>query len=214
MKLKWLGHASFLLTSDSGTRIVTDPFKTGGPLSYAEINETADAVTLSHTHNDHNNPEAVKGNPKIIKAGPETVKDVKISGVTTHHDDAAGQKRGHNTAFCFDIDGLHVCHMGDLGHELSDKQASDLGKVDVLLLPVGGYYTIDAAAATRVIEHIKPRIAIPMHYKTSKCTYPIATADEFLKGKKNVRRTAGSEIEIKAGKLPMGTEIVVLEPAL
>ncbi len=214
MKLKWLGHAAFLLTSDAGTRIVTDPYTAGGPLTYGDISETAEGVTMSHTHNDHNNKGAVKGKPVVVTSGPAKVKDINISGIPTFHDEANGTKRGSNVIFCFDIDDLRICHLGDLGHELNDKQVAELGKVDILMIPVGGYYTIDAAAATKVVNHINPRVVVPMHYKTGKCGYPIEGVEPFLKGKKNVRQVAGSEVEFKAGQLPVGTEIFVLQPAL
>lgn len=218
MKIKWLAHASFLITSDSGTRIVTDPYHADGDkLGHREFNDSADIVTVSHGHGDHNNVKAVTGNPLVLdKAAVAGVKDktIKIKAVLAAHDDAGGSKRGQNIIFCFEVDGVNICHLGDLGHLLTDAQVKAIGKVDVLLIPVGGNFTVEPPVASQVCEQIKPKIILPMHYKTDKISIPIRPIDEFLKGKSNVKRPDSSEIEIKAGKLPSATEIVVLKPAL
>jgi L-ascorbate metabolism protein UlaG (beta-lactamase superfamily) len=212
MKIKWLGHASFLITSDSGIRIITDPYTPNNDLKYDSIEESADIVTVSHEHGDHNNVAAVKGNPQVVKGNTEA-KGIKVKGVSTYHDETKGSQRGSNTIFCFEIDGVNVCHLGDLGHMLSDKQVAELGKVDVLLVPVGGFYTIDAKTTSQVCEKLNPRVIIPMHYKNDKCAFPIAGVDEFLKGKSNTTRLDTSEVELKAGELPTSTQIMVLKPA-
>ena len=111
------------------------------------------------------------------------------------------------------MDGVKVCHAGDLGHVLSDEQVTEMGKVDVLLIPVGGFYTIDAKAANQVCDQLKPRVIIPMHYKTDKLDFPIAGVDEFLRGKSSVTRLDSSEVELKSGELPAITQIMVLKPA-
>jgi len=213
MKIKWLGHSSFVITSDTGTKIITDPYETGGDLSYGQIKESADIVTVSHDHADHNNVAAVQGNPKVVRGAVE-VKGIKFNGIPTYHDDAGGGKRGKNTIICFEVDGIRVCHLGDLGHQLSDSQLAELGKVDVLLIPVGGFYTIDAKVATQLGDRLKPKVIIPMHFKTDKCDYPIAGVEEFLRGKKEVSRLDASQVEFKAGELPPSTRVVVLKPAL
>ncbi|MDP2920398.1 MAG: MBL fold metallo-hydrolase [Dehalococcoidia bacterium] len=215
MKVKWLGHASFLITSGTGTRIITDPYTAGGPLKYAEIKEAADVVTVSHEHFDHNNIASVAGKPEVFKGpAPMSVKDVKFSGVATHHDENKGKDRGNNMIICMEVDGMRVCHLGDLGHNLSSQEASQVGKVDVLLAPVGGFYTIDAAVATDVSNKLQPKVIIPMHFKNDRCGFPVAGVDEFLKDKKNVTLAPGSEVEFQAGKLPAATQIIVLKPAL
>jgi L-ascorbate metabolism protein UlaG (beta-lactamase superfamily) len=210
MKIKWLGHASFLITSDSGTRIITDPYICGSGLRYDEIKEAADVVTVSHDHFDHNNVASVGGNPQVIKK-PGEAKGIKFEGVPTYHDASGGSERGNNTIFCMDIDGVRVCHLGDLGHPLSDQQVANIGKVDVLLIPVGGFFTIDAKVASEVCDRLSPRVIIPMHYKNEKCEFPISGVDDFLEGKGNVRKLDSSEAEFKAGALPAETEIVVLK---
>jgi L-ascorbate metabolism protein UlaG (beta-lactamase superfamily) len=215
MKIKWLGHASFLITSESGVRIVTDPYQTGGELKYQAITEAADIVTVSHDHFDHNNVATVKGNPAVVRgAGTKECKGIKFRGVSSAHDEEGGKLRGENVMFCFDVNGVIVCHLGDLGHQLSDKQAQGIGAVDVLLVPVGGFYTIDARVATELCLKLKPRVVIPMHFKNERCAFPIAGVDEFLLGKKDVSRLDLSEVEVKQEELPLSTRIIVLKPAL
>lgn len=206
-----------MITSDVGIRIITDPYEptfvaSGGP-SYGEIKETADIVTVSHNHTDHNNVAAVRGNPKVVR-GTTEVKGIEFKGVPTYHDDAEGKKRGNNTILCFEVDGVRVCHLGDLGHRLSDRQVAELGRIDILLIPVGGFFTIDAKVATEVCNLLKPRVILPMHYKTDKCDFPIAGVDEFLRGKEGISRLDASEVEFKAGELPASTQIIVPKSAL
>ena len=213
MKIKWLGHASFMITSETGIKIITDPYASGESLRYGEIKESADIVTVSHEHGDHNNVAAVKGNPEVVR-GTAKVKEVEVKGIPTYHDNVGGNQRGKNTIFCFEMDGIRVCHLGDLGHQLSDKQVAEIGRVDILLVPVGGFYTIDANVATVVCNQLTPKVIIPMHYATDKCRFPIASVDEFLRGQGNIGRPDASEVEFKKGELPAGTQIIVLKSAL
>jgi L-ascorbate metabolism protein UlaG (beta-lactamase superfamily) len=215
MKIKWLGHASFLITSQDGAKIITDPYSTGMGIDYGEIKEAADVVLISHEHPDHNNVKAVKGNPQTIASpGTKAVKGIEFKGIPTFHDQSQGKERGPNTAFTFTVDGVKACFLGDLGHQLTGEEVGAIGKVDVLMIPVGGFYTIDAAAATKVCDALKPKVVIPMHFKTDKCAYPITPVDDFLKSKKNVRHEKSSEVAIAQDKLPSATEIVVLQSAL
>ena len=215
MKIRWLGHASFLITSGVGTRIITDPYTPGNNLNYGEIKESADIVVTSHDHFDHSNVTAVKGNPEVVKEpGLVEAKGIKFCGIPAYHDVTAGSERGHNILFCFEVDGIRICHLGDLGHQLSDKEVAELGKVDILLIPVGGFYTIDALAATEVSGKIAPKVIVPMHYKNDKCDFPIAGVDDFLEGKTGVTRKNTSEVEFKPGELPATTQIIVLKPTL
>lgn len=213
MKVKWLGHASFLITSDKGVRIITDPYTTGGDLKYAEVKGPADVVTVSHEHFDHNNVAPIEGNPQVMRNGGEA-KGIKFTGVATFHDENKGKDRGTNTVFCFEVDGVRVCHLGDLGHKLSDQEAAQIGKVDVLLTPMAGFYTMNAEVATEVSNKLKPKVIIPMHFKNERCGFPVAGVEDFLKGKKNVERANVSEMEFKAGQLPVEAKIIVLKPAL
>ena len=213
MKIKWLGHATFLITSDSGVKIIADPYEPNDKLRYGEINESADIATVSHDHSDHSNVAAVKGNPQVVKDDAE-IKGIKFKGIPSFHDATGGKDRGSNTIFCFEVDGVKVCHLGDLGHELTAEQVAETGAVDVVLLPVGGFFTIDAAVASRVAEQLKPKVIIPMHFKNNKCDFPISGVDEFLRGKKDISQPEASEVEFKAGELPPATQIIVLKPAM
>ncbi|MFC2050881.1 MBL fold metallo-hydrolase [Chloroflexota bacterium] len=215
MKLKWLGHSCFLITSETGLKIITDPYSTGGGINYSPVNETAGVVTVSHDHRDHNNFAAVAGKPEIVTGtGTKTAKELQFKGIASHHDKSRGEERGANTIFCFTVDGIDICHLGDLGHDLSQEEIAQIGNVDVLLIPIGGLYTIDAKVASKVVDDLKPKVVAPMHYKTPKCDFPITSVEDFIAGKKNVNKLNSSETEFKAGKLPETTEIIVLQPAL
>ena len=215
MIIKWLGHACFLITSKEGLRIVTDPYTVGGDINYSPIEEAADIVVVSHDHSDHNNVAAVRGKPEVVKgSGAKTAKGIQFRGVATYHDTSQGKQRGPNTVFCSSLDDIRLCHLGDLGHLLSPGQVSEIGAVDILFIPVGGFYTIDAVEASRVCDQLNPKVIFPMHFKTPKCAYPITGVDDFLKGKKNVRKVDSSEVEFELEKLPATSEIVILKPAL
>jgi len=195
--------------------VLTDPYTTRSDLTYGEIRESADIVTVSHEHNDHNNVATVGGSPEVVRGATiAEIKGVKLKGIPCYHDDVSGSRRGDNTIYCFEIDGVRVCHLGDLGHRLSDKQVAELGKVDILLIPVGSVYTIDAKVATKVCNQLKPKVIMPMHYKSGKCGFPKAGVDEFLWGKEGVNRLNVSEVEFKPGGLPATTQIIVLKSAL
>jgi L-ascorbate metabolism protein UlaG (beta-lactamase superfamily) len=220
MKLKWLAHSSFLITSDAGVRIITDPYESGGfsgGLGYRPIRETADIVTVSHEHSDHNHVQDISGSPAIIrKIGRHEVKGIELNGVLTCHDRTSGRERGLNTVFCFTVDGVRVGHLGDLGHELSAAEIAAIGAVDVVLIPVGGHFTIDAAQAACVVAALKPKIAVPMHFKTPELDFPIAGVDDFASRMSAVpvKRAGKSEIALTPATLPASTEVWILEHAL
>ncbi len=218
MKIKSYGHAAFLITSDQGVKIITDPYESGaygGQLSYGKIKDEADIVLTSHDHSDHNDTKSLPGSPEVVRgSGTKTVKGIPLKGIATYHDPSKGSERGANTIFTFSVDGILVCHLGDLGHVLSDKELAEIGPVDILFIPVGGYFTIDSKEATQVGEQVKPKVLIPMHFKTDKCGFPIAPVEDFLKGKTNVRRPKASEVTFDQASLPSKMEIVVLDHAL
>jgi len=213
MKIRYLAHASFLITGEDGTKIITDPYETGGGIRYKEVDETADIAVVSHEHSDHNYVMGVRGNPTVVKsAGTHDVKGIAFKGIPFHHDRSKGSERGHNNIFTFAMDGVNICFCGDLGHTLTQKDANEIGKVDLLLIPVGGFYTIDASEAGEVVNLLNPKVVIPMHYKTKSVDYPIEGVDKFLSGKENVKQFNTSEIDVKA--LPEKREIWVLPSAL
>ena len=218
MKVKFLGHACFRIEAADGAAVITDPYEPGGfggAIGYGKITEPADLVLISHDHADHNYAQGVPGNPRVLKGdGPQTIKGIEVRWVKAFHDPNQGAQRGTVNIPILTVDGVRICHCGDLGHVLELREVSALGPVEVLLVPVGGLYTIDAKEATVLVERIKPRVVIPMHFKTEKCGFPLAKVEEFLRGKQNVVRTAGSELELTKELLPTETEIVVLNPAL
>jgi L-ascorbate metabolism protein UlaG (beta-lactamase superfamily) len=209
MKLKWLGHACFLMTSDKGTRILIDPFDE--KVGYAVPVVEADIVTCSHGHGDHANTAIAQGSFSTFREpGHYLEKGVEIIGISTYHDEDHGAKRGLNTVFKFIIDGIGICHCGDLGHALTDEQVSQLGKVDVLLVPVGGTYTLDAAGAAAVMGQLKPSVTIPMHFKTPELNFPLDTADSFLKATGKGEMAEKQEIVLEQGGLQAMPEILIL----
>jgi len=224
MKIRWLAHSSFLLTTNDGTKVLTDPYEPGGfggNIGHGAFREPVDIVTVSHEHGDHNYVQGLVGKPTVVRglqlvkgAGEQTVGSAKLKAVLAYHDGKSGSDRGEDTIFVIGVDGTTVCHCGDLGHVLTPEQVKAIGPVDVLLIPVGGFYTIDAAQATKVMGQLKPKLVIPMHVKTGKLNFPIAPADDFLRGKTNVERAGTSEIEVSLASLPKETKIVVLEPSL
>jgi len=216
MKIRYNGHSCFSIFSADGKCIVIDPYQSGsfgGAIGYLPVDSNPDVVLLSHNHPDHNYVAQFKGKFEILRDSGET-KGITFRAVDAFHDNSNGSERGKIKIFVFEVDGVRVCHLGDLGHILTKTQIEKIGDVDVLLVPVGGFYTIDAHQATDAVERIKPKIVIPMHYKTDKCGFDIAPLDEFLAGKTNVKKIAADEIELDSGKLPGKTEIIVLKHRL
>ncbi|MBW3625830.1 MAG: MBL fold metallo-hydrolase, partial [Armatimonadetes bacterium] len=152
----------------------------------------ADVVLVSHGHPDHSATERVQGNPKIVRGpGVHNRAGVTFRGISSFHDNLRGAQRGHNTIYTFTLDNLRFAHLGDLGQaSLTPVQLRQIGKIDVLFIPVGGHFTIDAKAATRIMNQIKPRFVVPMHYKTKYTAdrLPIVGVNEFLRGKRNIHR--------------------------
>lgn len=218
MKIKWYGHASFKITTEKGVRIIIDPYQSGifgGAIAYGKVTDEADIVLTTHDHEDHNYTNDIRGKFKHLnKAGAYEEKGVKIQAIPSYHDTSKGKERGENLIFIINVDGLTVGHMGDLGHILEKDTVKQIGKVDILLLPVGGFYTIDAKEATQTMNDLAPLVTIPMHYRTEKCNLPIAGIEEFTKDKKDVRTAGSAEVEITKANLPKSQEIVLLRYAL
>lgn len=221
MRIKWLGHSCFLITAESGSSLLTDPYDSKaypGRLLYTPLEEmngiSPEIVTVSHGHSDHANVKAIKGSPLVL-ATPEPREHAgfRVRGVPVFHDSKKGRKRGGNIVFLIEAGGITVCHMGDLGHELSPEQTVAIGAIQVLLIPVGGFYTIDAAEATRVREQLSPPVTLPMHYRNDKCLFEITGVEDFTAGKANVEVPGASEIELKKENLPDSPKIIVLEHA-
>lgn len=212
-KVRWHGHACFEVSS-AGITVVTDPHD-GSSLGLPAPKASADAVLISHDHFDHANGSRLVSKPDaVVVKGPgvHEVKGVEVKGVASFHDDSEGSKRGPNTIYVFELDGIRFCHLGDLGHPLTPSQVAEVGKVDVLFVPVGGVFTVDADAAWRVVEQLKPRLVVPMHFKVPGLKLGIAGVEPFLKGRPNVKRLDTSELEVSREGLPAETTIVVLTP--
>lgn len=212
VRIEWLGHACFYIEG-RGIRIVTDPFEETGGIRYPKIEKEADYVLVSHEHFDHNNVKAVKGNPKVIR-NPTELRDekVKILGVLTYHDKSKGRERGKNTVYKISLEDLDIVHLGDLGEIPGEDFKNKLGNVDILLIPVGGTYTINAKEADEVVNLLKPKVVIPMHYRTEFLDFPIDKVDKFLEGKKNVKIFKENYVELSKTELPEQTTIYVLSP--
>jgi L-ascorbate metabolism protein UlaG (beta-lactamase superfamily) len=197
-----------LLTSSQGIRVLMDPYNEMiGKLSDIE----ADIVTVSHSHGDHSYVNAAKG-PYMLVDKPGTFKKdgIEIKGILTAHDTTGGSQRGKNIIFKVDIDGISVCHCGDLGHVLTAEQQKEIGHVDVLLLPVGGFFTIDAKTAAEVAKQLKSPVTIPMHYNTGNIKLPIKGAEPFIEAMGEAKKLGTSEIELNAGDLSKHSGLVIL----
>ncbi|MEE9203075.1 MAG: MBL fold metallo-hydrolase [Dehalococcoidia bacterium] len=217
MKVKWLGHACFLITAGSGLKIVTDPYEAGfrGIINYGPVRESADIVTTSHGHGDHNYTADLQGSPEVVQgAGKHLVKGIEFVGTSCYHDRVSGGERGENTIYCFTVDGIRVCHCGDLGHPLDDAALRSLGQVDLLLIPTGGpAATLELEEAVALWEKLRPAVVIPMHFRNDKCNFPKYGVDDLVYLKPEAMRTGSTEAEFTAGRLPAG-QVLILEPAL
>ncbi|RJX19244.1 MAG: MBL fold metallo-hydrolase [Ammonifex sp.] len=208
MQIKWLGHACFYLVTQDGTKIVTDPYDEATGYRLPPV--APDVVTVSHHHHDHNAVGLLRGSPRVIDlAGTHVVQGLTIRGVATFHDKKKGAERGPNTVFVIEADGLKVCHLGDLGHYPDVEKLREIGPVDVLLIPVGGTYTIDAGEAAALVKDMKPRVAVPMHYKTKHLRISIAPVDNFLAHFEAVDYR--QLLELTPADLPPATTVAVLE---
>lgn len=216
VQVTWYGHACFMVTFSDQGKVLFDPFNEDMP--YQLPSDPVNVVAATHQHFDHNNVDAVESNLVII--GGEKELEVKSNGsvrklslpaelttsisdtevpfkaVSTYHDKKQGAERGLNTVIKFSADGLTFCHLGDLGHTLTEKQLKQIGEVDVLFIPVGGHFTIDASEATEVLNQIKPKVVFPMHYKTEKLNFPISGVEQFLSGKSQIEKVDSHTISL------------------
>ena len=217
MKVKWLGHACFLITANSGLKIVTDPYEVGfrGLISYGPVRESPDIVTISHQHGDHNYTGDLQGSPEVIQeAGRHQVKGIEFVGIPCYHDAVSGRERGDNIIFCFTVDDIRVCHCGDLGHPLDDSTLASLGRVDVLFIPTGGPgATLELDEAVALWEKLQPGVVIPMHFRNEKCNFPKYGVEDIVKLRSGAVPAGKSEAEFSAGQLPSG-QILILDPTL
>ena len=209
MEIVWYGHACFRLR-DRTITIVTDPYDKS--IGYSLPRIRADVVTISHSHADHNYVEGIKGDPKIIDGpGEYEVRGVFITGIPTFHDAKEGTERGKNTAFLFEFDDLTICHLGDLGHVPTQAQIEVLSEADVLLIPVGAVYTINAAQAAEIVSLLEPRLVIPMHYKTPALAIKLDGVHKFLKEMGLKQLAPQDSLKVTKNTLPEETQVVLLQ---
>lgn len=217
MEIKYFGHSSFFLKGKTAT-VVTDPFDPQMVgLKFPKVE--ASIVTVSHQHQDHNRSDLISGNPLVVDIPGEYEKqEVRITGFSVYHDKKQGEERGSNTLFKIEMDNISLLHCGDLGHILNDELIEEISGVDVLLIPVGGFYTIDADEAVAMVRKIEPSIVIPMHYNTSKLNQQgfgkLAPVANFL------TKIGAGEIEpvkklvVKKEELGEGMKVCLLQPML
>ena len=218
MKLRYLGHSAFELELADGRRIVFDPYESGsydGALGYGPIAGPHDIAVVSHDHPDHRFEGITSQAAAVVDGAGETdIEGVRITTIPTFHDESEGSERGTNLISIIEAEGLRIAHLGDLGHAITKADAPALEGVDVMIVPVGGYFTIDAATAKAIADEFSPKIVVPMHYKTGKCGFPIAPVDDFTMLMGEFEDSMGSELELTAGSLPAGQKVIVLDPAL
>lgn len=209
MEIIWLGHSCFRLRGREGA-VVTDPLPRKSGTAASRL--TAEVVTVSHQHPGHNQVSAVSGQPRVISGpGEYEVAGITIVGIGTYHDAERGKKRGKNTAYVVELDDVVVCHLGDLGHVPTGEQLSQMRNVDVLLVPVGGDVTIDAAQAVEVISLIEPKIVIPMHYRVGEVDQTLDSIDRFLREMGMAGAEAQPRATITKSTLPDSAQVLVLE---
>jgi len=208
MDINWLGHSCFRIKGRS-VSIVTDPFPPD--LGYSLGKPSADIVTVSHPHPGHSYTRGVSGDPRLVRGpGEYEISGVLIIGVATFHDNDKGAKRGKNTVYLMDVDGVSVCHLGDLGHVLTADQVEQIEEADVLLLPVGGVSTISAAVAAEVVRQLEPKVVVPMHYRTDALNRGLATVDGFLKEMGQKEIISQPRLTLTKTTLPLSTQVVLL----
>ncbi len=213
MIIDWLGHSCFKVTLKSGTRILFDPYDS--TVGYEQKETEVDFVVISHAHFDHNDLSFVTGDYKIIDtAGVHEFGEITLEGIKTWHDHSKGAHRGQNLVFLLRVKGISLCHMGDIGSIPNEDVIEKLKGVDILLIPVGGHFTIDAKEALTICEKISPNVIIPMHFKTAVSSLDIAPLHDFLEaadGEYDVSYPGKCYLEIDKASLKKRTRIVVME---
>lgn len=211
MVITWLGQACFKLQSGD-LAIVIDPFAKEIGLTPPRFR--SDLVLVTHSHYDHSNSESLAGDPFVISGpGEYEVKGVYIKGIETFHDEVEGKERGMNTLYKIEVEGLQIAHLGDFGEkEMRDETLEALGDIDILMIPVGGVYTIDAERAAKIVKQIGPHIAIPMHYKIPGLKINLGGVDPFLK-EVGTKSDLQEKLTIKKKDIPEEgkTQVVVLK---
>jgi L-ascorbate metabolism protein UlaG (beta-lactamase superfamily) len=208
MEITWLGHSCFLIRGKEKT-IITDPCHPD--LGYRLGEPEADIATVSHFHPGHNYIEGIADEPKQIKSpGEYEIGGIFITGVATFHDDKKGELKGKNTIYVIEMDGITLCHLGDLGHPMGPNLIEELGEVDILFLPVGEVSTIPVDTAVEIVRQLEPPIVIPMHYKTEAFTGNLSLVDKFLDKMRIKWIESKPKLSVTSSSLPTTTQTIVL----
>jgi L-ascorbate metabolism protein UlaG (beta-lactamase superfamily) len=212
MRIHFYGHATVHVTGEQGESILIDPYSAGERFRYEPRFDPAEIVLVTHEHGDHNNVAAVPGSPRVVRgAGTHEANGIAITGIASFHDREQGARRGPNTIFVLDLDGVRLAYFGDQGVELDDDQYAQLAGTNVMIAPVGGRSTLEIPEMSEMVARVAPNVMIPIHFKTPKIDAEFAPIETFLEGKAHVRRVGGSEIDLTPSSLPQPTEIVVLD---
>lgn len=207
MDITWLGLACFRIRGNQAV-VITDPFPPDS--GYTLGKQTADIVTVSHQHPSHSYVQGVSG-ARIVKGpGEYEISSVLIIGLTAYHDAVKGQSRGKNTVYLMEIDGVTICHLGDIGHVIDDKLLEEIGKIDILMLPVGGVTSITPAMAAETIRKMEPKIVLPMHYKTPATSRELEPVESFLKEMGQSTIEPKPKLNINKNNLPLTMQVVIL----
>jgi L-ascorbate metabolism protein UlaG (beta-lactamase superfamily) len=206
--ITWLGLSCFRIRGSQAV-IITDPFPPDS--GYTLGKQTVDIVTVSHPHPSHSYVQGIAGEHRLVqRPGEYEISGVLILGITTYHDAVKGQSRGKNTVFLMEVDGVAICHLGDIGHVPNDEQIETIGNVDILLLPVGAVSTINASMAAEVIRKLEPKVVIPMHYQTPATKRDLEPVDNFLKEMGLAQVEPKPKLTITKNTLPITTQVIVL----
>ena len=209
MEISWLGHSCFRIKGSQAV-VITDPYPPD--LGYSLGKQTARIVTVSHQHPSHSYVQGIGGEPRpVTRPGEYEISGVLIIGTATFHDAERGRKRGKNTVYLMEVDGISVCHLGDLGHVLTGEQVEGIDDVDVLFLPVGEKSTIDAPMAAEVIRQLEPKVVIPMHYKTPALSRKLEPVTEFLKEMGIEQMNSQPKLSLTKSSLPVSTQVFLLD---
>lgn len=210
MHITWHGQSCFRIQGKEAI-LITDPL--GKNTGLKPLRTKADIVTISHNHPSHNNWEVIKESPKVIFGpGEYDIKKVNILGIPSFHDKKEGEKLGPNTIYLIEMDGIKICHLGDLGQKFSDAQLDQIDGVDILMVPVGETNLIDVKEAIEIINEIEPKIVIPMHYKVKGLKTKLSKLDKFCDEMGVKAKNVMPKLSIKLKDLPKeGQEVVILE---
>lgn len=194
--ITYLGHSAFKIRGKKAS-VLTDPYDEA-VFGRVMAKVSADIVTISHSHHDHSDISRVVGNPFVVdQSGEYEIKGIFILGVPSFHDTEEGAKRGKNNIYVIEIDGVKICHLGDLGHKLTDKQQEEINGVDIIMVPVGEVYTLDVSKAVEVVNQVEPKVIMPMHYQLPDSKIKLQSLDKFLNeiGEKEVQKVNIFKIE-------------------